>query len=212
MDVLTTNTIVICQDTGVAHFLAEEINDICEGKHEIEGHDYYAEDTDELNCRPGLMYLPTHELIIDGEQKIVFTVEAPYVFLAKSAKDIWFADRTEDNKINLYPLTIYIGYDEEWEKGLENIYKFIICGKYGNYSYAHINFAKIGNNVKRITEAVEPWTCYCEKHNVDYICYAATRRTACNKAIRALENETGEITSSGDWKVDKVRVNPLKYI
>lgn len=204
MSILTTNTIVICQDTGVAHFLAEEITDICAGKHETEGHDYYAEDTDELKCRPGIVYLPTHELLIDGEQKIIFTVEASYVFLAKSAKDIWFADRTKDNKVSLYPLTIYIGYDKEWEKGIENIYTFIVSGRYGNYRYAHINYAKIGNDVKCLTEDIGPWTCYCKKHNAHYICYTATGRAACNKAIKALKNKTGEITHPRDWSIYKV--------
>ena len=95
MDTLTQNTIILCEDTEIKKFLYNAIKDICYGKHEKQGYDYYIEKTDLLQFRYGINYLPTVELNIDDEQKIILTVEAPYILTATSPKDIWFAQRYE---------------------------------------------------------------------------------------------------------------------
>lgn len=144
MDTLTQNTIILCEDTEIKKFLYHAIIDICDGKHIESGYDYYIEDTDYLNYKNGINYLPTTELNIDTEQKITFTVEAPYILTATSPKDIWFAQRTKENKIRIYPLRVFKGYKERWEQGVYKIYIDTIAGRYGNYSYGNISKEKIG--------------------------------------------------------------------
>lgn len=144
MDVLTENTIILCEDTEIKNFLYHVIIDICDGKHIESGYDYYIEDTDYLNYKYGINYLPTTELNIDTEQKITFTVEAPYILTATSPKDIWFAQRTKENKIRIYPLRVFKGYKERWEQGVYKIYIDTIAGRYGNYKYGNISKEKLG--------------------------------------------------------------------
>lgn len=144
MDTLTENTIIICEDTNIKNFLYNAIKDVCEGKHKEEGYLYYIEDADALNFKYGINYLPTTELYIDEEQKITFTVEAPYIFTAKTPDDIWFAQRTKDNKIRIYPLKVFIGYKDRWEQGVYKIYIDTIAGRYGNYKYGNVVETEIG--------------------------------------------------------------------
>lgn len=144
MDVLTENTIILCEDNQIKNFLLNEIVDICNGRHEENGHDYYIEDLDKLNIRYGINYLPTTELYIDDNQKIIITMEAPYIFTAIDPADIWFAQRTKDNKITIYPLKLFEGYKERWEQGAYKIYIDTILGRYGNYQYGNISEEEIG--------------------------------------------------------------------
>lgn len=144
MDVLTKNTIVLCEDTEIKNFLHHAIVDVCEGKHMEEGYLYHIEDTDYLNFKYGINYLPTTELNIDEEQKIIFTIEAPYILTATSPADIWFAQRTKENKIRIYPLRVFKGYKEIWEQGVYRVYIDTIVGRYGNYIYGNISKEKLG--------------------------------------------------------------------
>ena len=144
MDTLTENTIILCEDTMIKNFLYNAIKDICDGKHEETGYLYYAEETDRLQLKYGINYLPTTELNIDDEQKIILTIEAPYILTANSPQDIWFAQRTKENKIRIYPLRIFKGYKERWEQGVYKIYIDTISGRYGNYSYGNISKEKLG--------------------------------------------------------------------
>ena len=144
MDTLTQNTIILCEDTEIKKFLYNAIKDICYGKHEKQGYDYYIEKTDLLHFKYGINYLPTVELNIDDEQKIILTVEAPYILTATSPKDIWFAQRTKENKISIYPFRVFKGYKETWEDGVYKVYTETISGRYGNYSYGNISKEKLG--------------------------------------------------------------------
>lgn len=144
MDILTGNTIILCEDNKVKNFLYDAIREICDGKHKETGYEYYAEDTDRLNLRVGISYLPTTELYIDDEQKIVLTMEAPYIFTAKQPEDIWFAQRNNDNKIFLYPMKVFKGYKEKWNEGIQAVYHYIVQGRYGDYKYGNIVETEIG--------------------------------------------------------------------
>ena len=144
MDVLTENTIILCEDTEIKNFLYHAFTDVCEGKHIETGYEYYIEDNDHLNLKYGINYLPTTELNIDKEQKITLTVEAPYILTATSPADIWFAQRTSDNKISIYPMRIFKGYKEKWAEGVYAVYRYILEGRYGNYRYANISSEEIG--------------------------------------------------------------------
>lgn len=146
MDIITDNCIVLCEDTKLKNFLAQQIEDICHGKHEDENGYEYAVDDDEYEddeYRPEITdrisYLPTTILTIDREQRIVLTVEAPFIFTAKSLKDIWFAVWTTDGKASIYPFRVFKGHKETWDMGVTKVYRNVINGRYGAYlSYGTI--------------------------------------------------------------------------
>lgn len=140
MDTITNNCIVICEDTGIKNFLAKQIEDIFGGKHEHEdGYIYYTDEHREVNITSRISYLPTTHFIINNEQKITFTIEAPFVLTATSVEDIWFACRTNDNKVSIYPLKVFKGHKEDWDIGVFEIYKNVISGRYGTYSFGNVS-------------------------------------------------------------------------
>lgn len=134
IDNITDNCIILCEDSSIKSFLSQQIQDICDGKHLTEGHDYYADD----DCQPKITnrfeYLPTAHLTINDTQKVYITIEAPFVLMTKQPEDIWFAIKTKDNKISIYPFRIFKGYKEDWERGVECVYKSVIAGRYGCYN------------------------------------------------------------------------------
>lgn len=147
IDTMTKNTIILCEDSGVKMFLSNAIKEICRGVHKESGYDYYYVNED-IEYKIGLDYLPTTELFIDNEQKIVITIEAPYVLTAKDPEDIWLAARTADNKISIYPIRVFKGYKEKWAEGIDSVYRFIVQGRYGCYvMYNNVVEDKIGEVV-----------------------------------------------------------------
>ena len=139
MDVITNNCIILCEDTRVKNFLASQIEDICDGKHQSEeGYSYDVGDQEEdPKITNRMMYLPTSIFTIDNEQKITLTVEAPFILTAISIEDIWFAARSIENKISIYPLRVFKGHKETWDAGIEKVYKDFISGRYGYYKYGN---------------------------------------------------------------------------
>lgn len=137
MDIITNNCIVLCDDIKIKHFLASQIEDICDGKHQgEEGYTYDIGDCEEDPKITSMIgYLPTSIFTIDNEQKITVTVEAPFILTATSIEDIWFASRSNDNKISIYPFRIFIGHKEIWDEGVEKVYKSFIHGRYSCYEY-----------------------------------------------------------------------------
>ena len=141
MDPMTKNMIVICENPKIKNILFQEIKDICEGKCEEEGDevsDYCTGAESEADFYIPKMkifanYLPTTRIVIDEEQTVTLTVEAPFVYTAKSAEDVWFPAENANGIISIYPMTAFKGYKEVWAKGLDEVYYYIICGRYGAY-------------------------------------------------------------------------------
>lgn len=138
MDKLTTNTIILCENTEVRKLITKEIVRALDRECESEGdNDYYCEPTDNMQYKYAVNYLPTTTLNVDCEQLITITVEAPYILTAKEPDDIWFASVNEDNIISVYPLKIFKGYKEDWEQ--KKTYQYVLNGRYGCYvRYANI--------------------------------------------------------------------------
>ena len=142
MDPMTTNMIVICESPKIKNLLLQELKDICDGKCEEEGEevsDYCtgAEKKGDFHVPKLKMlsnYLPTARLSIDDEQLITLTVEAPFLYTAKDAKDIWFAAEGANGKISVYPMTVFKGYKEVWANGLDDVYHHVVTGRYGAYN------------------------------------------------------------------------------
>lgn len=133
MDKITDNCIILCEGTSVKRYLSQQIQDICDGKHEDKGHDYATDEDARLQLTSRYEYLPTAHLVVDDSQKIYITVEAPFILTAKSPDDIWFAAKTHDKKISIYPLRVFEGYRDDWNKGVSCVYRNYINGRYGAY-------------------------------------------------------------------------------
>lgn len=137
IDIITNNSIILCEDTRIKYFLTRQIEDICDGKYQnTEVCDYDVGDCEEEPKITNMMeYLPTTIFTLDNEQKITLTVEAPFILTATSIDDIWFAQRTKEDKISIYPFRVFIGHKEVWDEGVEKVYKSFIHGRYGCYEY-----------------------------------------------------------------------------
>ena len=134
VDEMTNNMIFICGCPQTKNKIVNEIEKICNGKCIESGHDYwcgknklYPKITKRL-----VTYLPTTRFVIDNEQTITCTIEAPFVFTATDIKDIWFAIDV-DGKISVYSMTIFKGSHDKWNEGIESVYHFIAQGRYGCY-------------------------------------------------------------------------------
>ena len=148
IDVITNNCIILCEDSEIKRFLARQIEDICDGKHRHEeGYAYSTGDDDDApdpKITNKIEYLPTALFTIDNEQKIAITIEAPFVLTATSTEDIWFAARTNDNKVSIFPFKVFKGHKETWNKGVEAVYKNIIQGRYMYYTFGNVYGESIG--------------------------------------------------------------------
>ena len=137
MSDLTNNIIILCSNWRTKNFILKQICDIYECKHEedIETNHIYNTENEVYNedFKTILSYRPTTVLLIDGIQQIILTVEAPFIFEAHSIEDIWFANE-ENNLISIYPLYVFKGHKDDWDKGEIEIYKNFINGKYGCYN------------------------------------------------------------------------------
>ena len=137
MNELTSNTIILCANSKIKNFIMQQIVDILDCKHkefDEESHDY---NTDDYPCNMDykyiIQYLPTTILSINSLQQIILTIEAPFILQAQSPKDIWFVDYDKDNKLLVYPFTIFKGYKDDWDEGVMELYKNVCNGRYGCY-------------------------------------------------------------------------------
>lgn len=137
MSDLTNNTIILCSNWRTKNFILKQICDIYECKHkeDIETNHIYNTENEVYNedFKTILSYRPTTVLLIDGIQQIILTVEASFILQAQSPKDIWFVDYDKDNKLLVYPFTIFKGYKDDWDEGVMELYKNVCNGRYGCY-------------------------------------------------------------------------------
>ena len=74
-------------------------------------------------------------MCIDNDQHIVCTIEASSILSAKNVGDIWFAIRNNNNKISIYPLRVFKGYMDDWNRGIDYVYQNVVNGRYSPYYY-----------------------------------------------------------------------------
>ena len=137
---LTNNTIILCSDAKVKHILSERIIK-CFNSDTYEKCNYDHDEGDELNIE--LAYRPTTILnVINNrlyrKQRIVISIEAPFMLQADNPYDIWFARKDKDaDKILLYAFTTFKGYNKSWNKGVLNVYKETINGHFGDFGVVY---------------------------------------------------------------------------
>lgn len=138
---LTQNTIIICHDYKLMDSLAKEICSTINGA--AEHNNYDCEDNDIGNAKTILSFGLQRIIDING-QRITLALEPAIIYKAKEIGDIWFFDwsggaaGTVYNEF-IYPMTIFKGSQEEWNNGLDEIYKTICNGRYGTYDGRWVN-------------------------------------------------------------------------
>ena len=141
---LTNNTIILCNNYKLMTTLCDEIINTVNGQAEY--NDYWCENVDINNVKLELWFDLQRIIDING-QKITLSLEPSIVYKAKDIKDIWFFDWKGTNEFGslpykefIYPITIFKGSHENWDEGLDEVYKDIVNGKYGCYDGNWVKF------------------------------------------------------------------------
>lgn len=130
---LTNNTIVLCSNYKLMATLAIEIVKTVNG--EAEYNDYRCAEEDVGKAKYCLNF-GLQKVIHINDQTITLCLEPAMIYKAKDIKDIWFCDwkgSGEDYKEVIYPMDAFIGSKGIWNKGLDEVYKNIVSGRYGCY-------------------------------------------------------------------------------
>lgn len=130
---LTDNAIVICRNYDMMEALAKEIIRTVNGR--AEHNDYDCDDEDVRKAKYTINFFLQKVIDING-QTITLCLEPAMVYKAKSIRDIWFFDRNWPSRHadQIYPMTVFKGAEEVWERGLDAVYNTIVIGRYGGYT------------------------------------------------------------------------------
>ena len=130
---LTDNTIILCSNYKVMDSLADEIVNTVNG--EAEYNDYYCE-TEDIGSAQFTLSFGLQRVIEINTQKIILCLEPAMIYRAKQIEDIWFATSTDDGdkyKEAVYALTSFIKSKDIYARGLDEVYKCIVAGRFGCY-------------------------------------------------------------------------------
>ena len=138
-DKLSNNTIILCANYKLMDTLCDEIINTVNGRAEY--NDYWCDDNDVGKAKLELCFGLQRIIDING-QKITLALEPSIIYKAKSIDDLWFIDwiwKDDTYKESVYPLTIFKGSYNKWNEGLDEIYKYIVNGRYGCYNGKWVN-------------------------------------------------------------------------
>jgi len=146
---LTDNTIIFFSKPYLKNKVLKKIGVIWQYGNQDKDDDsiiYICETPEEQDPRINLSknnisYLPTSIINLQGGQRFIFTVEAPFIFQAKAKYDIWFVDDNpeytkdgdEPQNITCWAFTDFKGHNEVWNAGLDSVYSEFCQGRYGCY-------------------------------------------------------------------------------
>lgn len=135
---MTTNTIVLCQNSDLKYKLAKEFDKIMIGEADKDGSNviYSTNDMEEVGMRVVSEYKPTTIYEVNNsEQRIILTVEATSILNIKCPEDLWFFGELDDTGgVRVYALTEFMNYEKTWEEyGIQGIYRNTVNGRYGTY-------------------------------------------------------------------------------
>lgn len=136
---ITKNTVVLCPDHKLMCFLSEEILNTINGNAEYNDYDC---DSDDVGTARYELNFGLQKVININNQRIILCLEPAMIYRATAIKDIWFADWVMRNgkiKISVYPMNIFKGSREVWKRGLGEVYKTIVEGRYGCYNGKWVN-------------------------------------------------------------------------
>jgi hypothetical protein len=130
---LTNNTIILCSNYKLMESLAEEIVHTINGMAEYNN---YCCDEADVGTAKYILNFGLQKIIDVNGQRISLCLEPAMIYKAKNIEDIWFFDsvyKDETYKESIWPMTIFKGSHYVWDKGLDEVYRTIVCGIYGCY-------------------------------------------------------------------------------
>lgn len=134
---VSKNTIILCNNAGLMHSLADEIIKTVNGEAE---YNYYDCDSKDVGQAKDTLRFGLQRIISINKQKITLALEPAIIYKASRAEDIWFADSYGVNgdtdspyRKSIYPMLAFIGSKAVWNKGKDEVYKTICSGQYGTY-------------------------------------------------------------------------------
>ena len=136
---LTLNTIILCANYNLMESLAKEIVRTINGMAEY--NDYVCDKVDVGKANYVLNFGLQKIIDVNG-QRISLCLEPAMVYKAKNIEDIWFFDATgqgDTYKESIWPMTIFKGSHEIWDKGLDEVYRTVVCGRYGCYDESWVH-------------------------------------------------------------------------
>lgn len=132
---MTENTIVLCNNLQIMTSLAEEIIKTINGQAEY--NDYYCESED-VGTAKYILNFGLQKLIGVQKQRITLSLEPAIIYKARTIDDFWLFDWAGGQggvpyREFIYPITVFKGSHELWNKGLDEVYEYIVNGRYGTY-------------------------------------------------------------------------------
>lgn len=128
---LTKNTIVLCNSYETMDFLHSKIVDVINELSEEDGIEYYCEDEDVCQAKTVLCF-GLQRVVKINEQTITLALEPSIIYKADSIEDIWFIDKVHD-KYSIFSMDRFVGSHDKWNEGKDEVYKYIVNGRYGCY-------------------------------------------------------------------------------
>ena len=138
MNELTKNVVVLFNNSVLKNTFREEFAKISQDEieGELDNDDVnYSTTTDcKAQIKETIAYLPTSIYIVNNEQRFILTAEAPFVLQCTNPYDLWFCDTNSENEVQIWSFVDFIGHKEIWDKGIDEVYRTVINGRYGCYN------------------------------------------------------------------------------
>ena len=139
IDSFTMSTIIVCSNYRVMESLSEEIFKTINGDAE---HNEYACDECDVGQAKYVTNFGLQKVIDINGQRITLCLEPAMIYKAKEIHDIWFADSNGDGETyreSIWPMRVFKGSEEIWDKGLDEVYSYIVSGRFGCYDGNWLN-------------------------------------------------------------------------
>lgn len=134
---MTENTIILCHDYKLMDTLAKEI--IATINDETENNQLDCDDEDVGNAKMWMCFGLQRIIDVNG-QRITLALEPSIIYKANSIDDIWLFNSIDEEFV--YPITIFKGSEEIWNKGKDELYKSICAGNFGTYDGCWVDLGR----------------------------------------------------------------------
>ena len=140
---MTENTIILCHDYKLMDTLAKEIMDTIND--ETENNQLDCDDEDVGNAKMWMCFGLQRIIDVNG-QRITLALEPSVIYKANSIDDIWLFNYHSNNETQyqefIYPITIFKGAEEIWNKVKDELYKTICAGNFGTYDGCWVDLGR----------------------------------------------------------------------
>lgn len=134
---LTNNVVVLCENRDIKYKISKTINDILNHKFDDSNEvDFVCEDEDYNILYKDRCFIEFGLTTIFNlyNQRITLSIEPSVIYKATKLEDIWLAETDIDERFySVFPILDFESSDKVFNKGLDEVYKMIVSGRYGCY-------------------------------------------------------------------------------